>query len=111
MEIDYSLIPSVYASSLENIAPGTTSVVSSSQAPGESWIDTLQRVLPALVTGYQQKQLLDVQIQRAKAGLPPLNVSEYAPGVQVGVDSSTQRLLMMGGALALGLAFILTRRR
>ena len=45
----------------------------------------------------QQKDIMDIQTQRLAQGLPPLDVSQYAPGVQVGVDSSTKNMLLIGG--------------
>ena len=109
--VDYNLIPDSYADQIEAIKPGTSALVDRELRTGETWLDTLQRVLPTIVTSYQQKQLLDVQIDRAKQGLPPLDVSQYAPGVRVGVDSSAMKFLIVGGAIALAAAFIVTRRR
>lgn len=47
----------------------------------------------------QQRELLKIQNQRAAQGLPPLDVSQYTPGVNVGIASDTQRtLLLVAGA-------------
>jgi hypothetical protein len=52
------------------------------------------------LTLQQQRELLRIQNQRAAAGLPPLDVSQYTPGVNVGLASDTQRtLLMVAGGL------------
>lgn len=95
-----------YAQALNTIAPNTTQIIADQQQPGESWTQTLARSLPALAATYEQKQLLDVQVQRAKAGLPPLNSSQYGLGVNVGLSSQT--MLMIGGAIIAG--FLLLRR-
>lgn len=70
-----------------------------------------------------QKKILDLQLDRARAGLPPLNIdpTQYglpAPNVKLGVDADTKKLLVIGGSIAGG-AFLLwllfasggTRRR
>lgn len=43
----------------------------------------------------QQRELLKIQNERARQGLPPLDVSQYTPGVSVGVESSTQNTLLL----------------
>lgn len=52
-----------------------------------------------------QKQLLDVQLQRASQGLPPLNINpaQYGltPQIGVGLSPQTQSLVMWGGGLLL----------
>lgn len=108
--LDVQMPPS-YAASLEQMAPNVTQLVESQQGSTESWYDALARLLPVLASTYQQKQLLSVQVERARNGLPPLDVSQYAPGVNVGVDEKTRTLLMWGGIAALGLlAYMATRR-
>jgi hypothetical protein len=59
-----------------------------------------------------QKDLLRLQVERARAGLPPLDTAAYTPGVNVGLtDSTTQditRWILIGGGVLL--AFVLLRR-
>lgn len=75
--------------------------VRASQVSGESWTDTLSRILPSLVLANSQRQLLAVQMDRARQGLPPLDASQYGLGVSVGVSPEVQRLLLIGGGLLL----------
>lgn len=104
--------PAAYSNAVESIAPGVTDIVAGNRAPGESWTDTLQRLLPILAATYQQKQLLDVQVDRARNGLPPLDASMYAPGVQVGLSSNTTKtIVMLGGAALLILLLIAMKKR
>lgn len=47
-----------------------------------------------------QRQVLDMQLQRAQQGLPPLNIdpSQYGvPRAEVGLSSDTRQLLIYGG--------------
>jgi hypothetical protein len=98
-------VPTDFSNALETTAPGVNQIIDSQKSVGENWYDSLARLLPTLAATYQQKQLLDVQVQRARAGQPPLNVSNYAPGINVGVNQDTQKLLVYA-ALGLGALFV-----
>jgi hypothetical protein len=54
-----------------------------------------------------QGQIVDAQLARAKAGLPPLNINAASFGLQptigVGLTASTQNLVMYGGLALLAL--------
>lgn len=108
---DSSVTNSGYAASLEEVAPNITTMIGEQQQPGESWTDSLARLLPIIAATEQQRQLLNVQIDRAKQGLPPLNVSQYAAGVQVGVSSDVKNLLILGGLGALAILAVGASRR
>lgn len=86
-----------YADTLEQIAPTITAKISEQQQPGESWADSLARLLPILAATEQQRELLNVQVERARQGLPPLNMSQYAAGVNVGISPDVKNLLIVGG--------------
>jgi hypothetical protein len=103
--------PAEYVAALEAAAPGITSQVAQQQQPGQSWTDSLLAALPILATTAQQRQLLQVQVDRAKQGLPPLDTSQYAIGAQVGMDANTRNLVMWGGLAVLALAFYALKTR
>lgn len=74
-------------------------------------VDTVVNAGAAILPLVQQQKILKLQLQRAKAGLPPLDVGDYVDpnaGLNVGVNPGTQRLLFWlgGGALA---AFVVSR--
>jgi hypothetical protein len=96
------------AANLDSIAPGVTDIVAQQQQPGETWADTLGRVIPLILGTAQQAQLLQVQVDRAKKGLPPLNASQYAAGVNVGLAPQTQTFVYVALAAVVGL-FVLPR--
>jgi hypothetical protein len=65
-----------------------------------------------------QQQILEMQLDRARAGLPPADIDPTAyglpaPGFKVGVDADAKRMLYIGGGVAAGLLllFLLTRSR
>ena len=98
-----------YAAVLDQVAPGIVQKINQTQVPGESWIDTLQKLVPALTMTVQQVQLMQLNIERAKNGLPPLDIASYSGiGVNVGLSPETKNLLIYGG-IALLAVFFLTR--
>lgn len=76
---------------LGEAVPGDTST----QVP---WYQSILGTVAQLGTQYlnfeQQKELMRIQNERARQGLPPLDVSQYAPGVQVAVSQSTERTVL-----------------
>lgn len=81
--------------------------------PTPSWVDSVTNLFKAAGQAFLTKtqvdaqgKLLDTQLARARAGLPPLNIDPSSYGLQptvgVGLTSSTQSLLMYGGLAALG---------
>jgi hypothetical protein len=81
-------------------APNSTQIIAQNQPPGESWIDTAQKILTGLVMTEQQRQLMQLNIDRARQGLPPIDINRYTGvGVNVGLSQGTQQLVLY---LALG---------
>lgn len=74
--------------------------------PWGKWAD----LIGVGVTAYNQQQLLEVNVERAKQGLPPISASEIAPTVNVGISPEIKQLLIMGG-VGLLLLFLLTRKK
>jgi len=99
----YGELTPEYVSAVEQIAPGITQSANLVAWPGESFVDSLSRVVTTLTMADAQRQLLKVQLQRASQGLPPLNSSQYGLGanVNVGVSPEVQTLLKWGGAALL----------
>lgn len=70
-----------------------------SQSTATSWVDLLGKGLTAL----QTYQLNQINVERAKLGLPPIDTSQYTGvGVRVGLAPQTQQLLIYGGLALLG---------
>lgn len=99
---------------LESIAPTVSAKINQQQQADEPWWETWGRIASSVVMAKQQRDLMQINVERAKKGLPPLDMAAYTGvGVQVGLSSQTQQLVTYGG-LAL-LAFLvfntLARRR
>ena len=72
-------------------------------------LDAAQQIIPAYAQYKTQKEIVDLQMTRARAGLPPIDASMYtAPPVRVQYDASnivqsispqTKTLLWVGGGL------------
>jgi hypothetical protein len=106
-------IPAAYKVALEEAAPGVTTAIAQAQKPNESWADTLTRILPSLTMGIQQIQLMQINTDRARKGLPPLDAQAYSGAyVNVGLDPNTQRLVTYAGLgiLALFVLNMATRK-
>ncbi|NDC10665.1 MAG: hypothetical protein EBZ75_15275, partial [Oxalobacteraceae bacterium] len=72
---------------------------------------TLTKLTTAITMTAQQRQLMTLNIERAKKGLPPIDIASYSGvGVNVGLSPDTKNLLIFGG-LALVAVFFLTRNR
>lgn len=76
---------------------------------GESWLDLLTKAVPAVVAGLSQFQLQQINIQRARAGLPALPVATYAANAQ-GFQAQSANTLLYGG-LALAALWLITSKK
>ena len=100
-----------YDAVLNEIAPGIVQKINQTQTANESWIDTLTKLVPALTMTVQQVQLMQLNIERAKNGLPPIDIASYSGvGVNVGLSPATRNLLIYGGIAVLAV-LLLTRGR
>jgi hypothetical protein len=112
-DVSTFVIPVDYKVALEEAAPGVTTAIAQAQKPGENWTDTLVRIIPNLTMGIQQIQLMQINTDRARKGLPPLDARAYSGAyVNVGLDPNTQRLVTYAGLgiLALFVLNMATRK-
>ena len=80
----------------------------------QSLIDNVAKLGTSYLSIEQQKQLNELNIQRAKQGLAPLDTSQYQTGVQVGLSSTTQQTLLYvagGVGLVILLSSLMKSRR
>jgi hypothetical protein len=106
-------LPDDYRFNFDTVAPGFNAKISSTQLPGESWIDTAQKLLTAVTMTQQQRSLMQLNIERAKLGQPPIDINAYTGvGVNVGLSQGTQQLVMYGGIALLAILLLnsLTKR-
>lgn len=103
-------IPDVqWESSIETVAPGILDQARAIAVEGESWIDTIARAMTTVVMADYQRDVLRLQLERARQGLPPLDAAQYGAGVTVGLSPSTQQLLILGGLGLLAVLFLSRR--
>jgi hypothetical protein len=99
-------IPVSYQVVFDKEAPGLTEKITAAQKPGENWTDTWQRIASGLLMTVQQYKLIDFNTERAKKGLPPVDIASYSGlGVNIGLSPSTQQLLLFGGLAVAALLF------
>jgi hypothetical protein len=84
-------------------------------AAPSSWVsditNALTQIAPAALQTVSQQKLISANLDRAKLGLPPLDISTVTPGMNIGLSSDTQKFLMYAGgaALAIFAAYLLMR--
>lgn len=104
-------IDSEFAKVNDAIAPNFNEMIAQTQQVGENWWDTAQKLLTAVTLTAQQSQLMQLNIERAKKGLPPVDIAAFTGiGVNVGLSESTKNLLIYGG-IALVAVIFLTRSK
>ena len=98
---------------LESIAPTITQKIATQQQRDEPWWETWSRIASSVVMANQQRQLMQINVDRAKRGEPPLDIAQYSGvGVNVGLSPQTQALVTYGGiALLAFLVFNTLARR
>jgi hypothetical protein len=109
-ELQFNIGPE-YSTALETVAPGINGLMVDTAMPGESWETVLQRLLPMLAATYQQRQILNIQLERAKAGLPPIDAQQFGAGVNVGIAPELQKMLLISGAALLAVLWFASRRK
>lgn len=87
-------------------------------AATSGWSNTIQNVLTTAASAYltktqldAQKKILNMQLDRARQGLPPLDIdpSQYGvPSVKVGLSSDTSKVLLWGGVSFAALLVLLS---
>lgn len=67
-----------------------------------------EKVIPGILSMQQQREINDINMERARKGLPPINAQAYlaqsAPQVRFGVTPDTQNALVKG-AIVVGIGF------
>jgi hypothetical protein len=92
---------------IEKIAPGLTRMIKQAQNPNENWTDTFTKIATNIGLGVQQMQLMNLNVQRARQGLPPIDVAAYAgAGVNVGLSAGTQQLVTYAGLALVGIILL-----
>ena len=101
-----------FAFAIEQFAPGFVEQIPVQGAGASDWIDAISKTATALVMTNAQRELLAVQIERARNGQPPLDSSEYGLGATVGVSPEPiERAGLVGGGLIVLWALLARGRR
>jgi len=80
---------------------------------GQDLIALAQQAIPAIFQAKTANALLGVNVQRAEQGLPPLDSSSLAAGVNVGLSPGVTQIayIAVGGLLLVGLAAAFKKAR
>lgn len=96
-----------YLAAINNTAPGLLQQADKIAVPGEDWISSVSRAIGTVAMAEQQRQLLNIQLERARQGKPPLDSSQYGLGVSVGLSPQVMYL----GFAALAVLYLVLRKR
>jgi hypothetical protein len=99
-----------YGMIADSIAPGIVQQAQAIRVAGEDWISAITRAISTVSMADAQRRLLNLQLQRAQQGLPPLDSSQYGLGVSVGIGGDTQKMILLGLA-GIAVVLLLTRSR
>jgi hypothetical protein len=100
-------MPKDYQVFFNQAGPGVVEAINASQNPNEKWTDTFAKIATNLGLGVQQFQLMNLNVQRARQGLPPIDVASYAgAGVNVGLSAGTQQLVTYAGLALVGIILL-----
>lgn len=100
-----------YWGAINETAPGTQEAAENAGWDWETILNNTTQFLQALVVTEQQRQIIKLNLERAKQGLPPVSATDVGMGVSVGLDDKTRMLLIMGGVALLGTVIYLATRR
>jgi hypothetical protein len=106
-DVSTSTFTPAQESALESIAPGITKMIKEAQNPNERWTDTFTKIATSLGLGVQQYQLMNLNVELARQGKPPIDVAAYSgAGVNVGLSAGTQQLVTYAGLALIGLVLL-----
>lgn len=101
-----------YWLAIDSAAPGTQVAAESAGWDWQAILANTTEFLQALVVTEQQRQIIKLNLERAKQGLPPVSASDVGMGVSVGIDEKTRTMIMIGGAvLVAALVYVATQKR
>jgi hypothetical protein len=87
--------------------PTATVIDQTNPNTGNDWLNLATSALTAL----QTFQLNQINVNRARQGLPPLNTASSGTGINVGLNPQTQQLVMYGGIALLAILLINSMKR
>lgn len=87
--------------------PAATTIAQKTGETGNDWASLATSALTAL----QTFQLNQINVNRARQGLAPLNTASYGTGINVGLNPQTQQLVMYGGIALLAILLINSMKR
>lgn len=110
--IDFSWpTPDVQIPSLSSTEGQTDSTPLPTTTATSQIIDTVKQAAAAFLPLITQQKLLQINVDRARQGLPPIDTASYesaSQGINVGVNRSTQQTLLMLAA-GIGAVYLLSQ--
>lgn len=89
---------------------GDTAIGTDETATDFSWLNQVPSWIKDIQVAVNTQKLLDLNLQRAAQGLPPITSAAIAPTLNLGMSPETQQLVMYGG-IALLAVLLLSKRK
>ena len=89
-------------SSLSDATQTATNIVETAKDnPGilDNLAANLDKILASIVSYRQSEKILDINLERAKKGLPPINAESVAPTVNIGVSPNVLNMVLLGAGI------------
>jgi hypothetical protein len=90
---------------------GQTAMDNTGTADGSTvTMPAVGNIFQSLLLAYNQQSLINLNVQRAQQGLPPISAAAVSPSLNVGVDPATMSTLLTVGVVG-GLLYMMSKRR
>ena len=87
--------------------PGFAELVDQGKNVGETWTNAAIRLATSIAMGAQQFKFMQLNVERARKGQPPIDAQEYSGAyVNVGLSAGTQQLVTYAGLALIGLVLL-----
>jgi hypothetical protein len=105
-------VTGLYGLGAVDVTVGTSpaDAIASEPSTFDKFLSTFKEILPAYANYQLTRDLYDLNLERAKMGLPPVNAQDVSPQLNVGISRDTQNMLIIGG-IAIVAVFLLSRKR
>jgi hypothetical protein len=91
--------------------PVSGTVASQAKSILDSAIETIKQLAPAYIGIQQAKTCLQINADRARNGLPPMDCASGGLAPQVGIGVSPDVKMILWAALGIGALFLFMRKR
>ena len=110
--VQAATFPPELKATLDKNVPGFVGLVNSAIGVGESVFDASLRLMTSMQMSQAQRDLVKVNVERAKRGERPIDISPFTGiPVNIGMTPGTQQLVTYAGIALIGLVLLNMAKR